>query len=76
MIEYQIGIHLQPEYVGRLDKVEQFSFGPEPRRHAAFLIEFAEVIVVIGIVTHRFPSGGFVCGWKPQCSEPGFCDAG
>ena len=74
MIEYQIGIHLQPECVSRLDQVEQFCFGTEPRRHAAFLIELAQVIEVVGIVAHRFPSGGFVCGRKPQRSETGFRD--
>ena len=45
MIEYEIGVHLQPECVSRLDQVEQFCFGTEPRRHAAFLIELAQVIV-------------------------------
>src|SRR4029453_5475883 len=69
MIEYKVCINLQSESVSRLVQVEQFGFGTEPCRHAAFLIELAKVVVIVGIVAHRFPSGGFVCGRKPQRCE-------
>src|SRR6266498_5742380 len=69
MIEYQVCINLQSESVSRLDQVEQFGFGTEPRRHAAFLIEFTQIVLIVGIVAHRFPPRRLVRGWKPQRGE-------
>jgi len=55
--------------VSGFDKIEQFGFGTEPRRDAAFLIKLAEIVVIVRVVAHRFPPGCFVCWWKPQGCE-------
>src|SRR4029453_18156323 len=59
----------QSQRVRRLNEVEQVGLGTEPRRHAAFLIEFAEIVVIVRIVAHRFPAGCLVCRRKPQRRE-------
>src|SRR2546423_2915502 len=56
----------------RLDEVEQLGLGAEPRRHAAFLVKLAEIVVIVWVVTHRFPVGGLVRRRHPQGSEASF----
>ena len=74
MIKDEIGVNLQPIFVRGLDKIEQLNLETEPGRHAAFLIEIAEVVVIVRIVAHRFPVGRFVRRREPQRSETGARD--
>src|SRR6476659_11141208 len=47
VIEHEIGVHLQSQRVRRLDEIEQLGLGTEPRRHAAFLIKLAEIVIIV-----------------------------
>jgi hypothetical protein len=46
VIEHEVGVHLQSQRVRRLDEIEHVGLGTEPRRHAAFLIQFADRVKV------------------------------
>ena len=74
MIKDEIGVNLQPILVRGLDKIEQLNPETEPSRRAALLIEITEVVVIVRIVTHRFPVGRLVRRREPQCCETGARD--
>ena len=74
MIKDEVGVDLQAIFVGGLDKVEQLNPETEPGRCAAFLIEIAEVVVIVRIVTHGFPVGRLVRGREPERGEAGARD--
>ena len=66
VIKHEVGVHLQVKRVRRLDEIEEVGLGTEPRRHTAFLIKLAEVVIIVRVVAHRFPAGCLVCRRKPQ----------
>jgi hypothetical protein len=74
VIENEVGVHLKSKSMRRLDEIEQVGLGTEPRRHAAFLIELAEIVIIVRIVAHRFPAGRLICRRKPQRGEAGLRD--
>lgn len=74
MIENEVCVHLQSRHVSGFDQIEQLRLGSEPRRHAAFLIELAKIVIIVRVVTHRFPVGCLVRRRKPQCGETGSRD--
>src|SRR5215471_1033524 len=60
--------------MSRSDKIEKVGFGTEPRWDASFLVELAQVIIIVRVVAHRFPARRLVCRRKPKGSETCLCD--
>jgi len=66
VVQHHVGIHLQLVVVRGLDQLQQRCLAAEPGGGIAFLVELAEIEIVVGIVAHGVPLGRLRTRRQPQ----------